>query len=250
MRTLFTTCLLFTLCALPHKGYAQELNACKGSDLKCVLDYSARDIDAIEDQNWKDQIIRDLVMRYADSGYKEEALALIDKVQNPDTKAMSIRAAGFGLAKFSKVGSAKSDKAYFKQLDDRAETIEHEGARAIAYTYIAMGEALAGLDEDATQTALAMDNSALRNKALAESAEIQAERGDLQAARLSISHIDNAAFKDKAYSITAEIFIKQGQYDEAIAMAARIENAYKRNKVALDLAEAQINAREAENNIK
>lgn len=252
MRKLYTTILLlgvFFLSVNIFKARAETLpsmlTSCQGRDLKCILDYTAMHLNAIKEDNWRDQIIRDLVMRYADSGYKDEAIALIPKVQNPDTKAMSIRAAGFGLAKYSHQESHATDRAYFTRLDELANTIKHDGARAIAFTYIAMGEALAGLDEDATQTALDMKNSALRNKALGESAEIQSERSDLVAAQKSIAHIDDAAFRDKAYTTTAEIFIKQGQYDNALAMAEKIQNAYKKNKVILDMAAVQINATEA-----
>jgi hypothetical protein len=253
MRALLKIFVLLALYLMPTQGWAQDfqkLSACKENELKCILDYTKSNLFEISDKNWRDQIARDLVMRYADSGLKEDALSLINKIQNPDKKAMAIRAAGFGLAKFSNSSSKESDKIYFEQLDEIAKTISHDGARAIAYTYIAMGQALAHLDEDATKTALEMNNSALRNKALAESAEIQAERGDLKAANKSISYIDELAFKDKAYSITAEIFIKQQQYNEALLMADHIQNVYKKSKVLLKLTEAQINARESKNNIK
>jgi hypothetical protein len=218
-----------------------SLDTCENTSTKCILDYTAQQVMLITDQRWRDQSIRDLVMRYADAGFEEDAFQFIPSVTHPDTRAMSIRAAGMGRAKYSTAETTNADIDYFKRLKELAKTIDHDGARAIAYTYIAMSEAFAGLDENATKTALSMSNSALRNKALAESAEIQAERFDIDAALDSISYIDNDAFKDKAYTITSEIFIKTGHYPEAVKMASHITNAYKQSKVLLKLTAAQIN---------
>lgn len=226
----------------PDHGTPSALSQCKATSLKCLLDATAAEAQAIEEPRWRDQILRDLVMRYADAGYARNALPLIPQLQNGDTRAMAIRAAGMGLAKHSDDKSKDSDSAYFTQLKGLADTIEHEGARAIAYTYIAMAQAMAGLDEEATVTAKNMSNSALRNKAFAENAEIQAEREDKKAALASISHIDDAAFRDKAYSITADIFIKQGRFEDALDMAAHITNSYKLTRILLDLTGAQIHA--------
>jgi len=222
------------------------LLACQSDQLKCILDYTYQNTDAIEDQRWKDQTLRDLVMRYADAGYAPSALPIIPQINNPDTRSMAIRAAGMGLAKHSTAASRDSDTAYFTALKALANDIAHDGAREIAFTYIAMGETYAGQDEAATQTAMGMKNGALRNKALAESAEIQAERGDQNKAMESISHIDDPAFKDKAYTITAAIFIKGQKYDEALFMASHIENPYKQSKILLNLSAAQINMRDSE----
>lgn len=247
--SIFTHFIFLAFIFLPHhaNGQAPETLSCEAKNIKCVLDYTATQIPHIDDQRWQDQSYRDLVMRYADAGYHEDAIAYIGRITHPDTRAMAIRAAGMGLAKYSSaLITTDGDIAYFERLKDMASRIEHEGAQAIAYTYIAMAEAMAGLDEHATKTALDMDNSALRNKALAESAEIQAERGDKNAALESISHIDDPAFKDKAYSITSDIFIKTGAYDHALDMASFITHPYKQSQILLKLTASQINDKESD----
>ena len=91
-----------------------------------------------------------------------------------------------------------------------------------------MAQAFAKDDAAATKTALAMKNEALQHKALGESAEIQAERGDYAAAMASIGHIGSSSFRNKAYRTVAKIFTDRGLLKEAYDTAAKIDNPYTR----------------------
>ncbi|MBU0860163.1 MAG: hypothetical protein KJ667_09500, partial [Alphaproteobacteria bacterium] len=99
-------------------------------------------------------------------------------------------------------------------------------------------------DEGATATAKTMDNPALRNKALAESAEIQAERENLDAALASIGHIDDLPFRDKAHRTISKILANSLQYDKALAAAAKIDNNYQRAQAILYILARQISPEE------
>lgn len=212
---------------------------CNAADTLCVLRAAAQNAGRIGEDKWRDQTLRDIAMQFAEANHPEEAYPLIARITNPDTKAMTIRGIGMGVAKYSATTTAEQYDAIFTRLAQEAETIPHDGARAIAYTYIAMAQAFAGLDEAATKTAAAMTNQALRNKAFGESAEIQAERGDLAAALASIEHIDDAAYRDKAHQTTAFIFVKEAAYDKALDMAAQIADPYKKSLVLIAIADAQ-----------
>lgn len=212
---------------------------CNAADTLCVLRAAAQQAASIREDKWRDQTLRDIAMQFAEANHPQDAYPLIGRITNPDTKAMAIRGIGMGVAKYAATTTKDEYDAIFTQLAKEAETIGHEGARAIAYTYIAMAQAFAGLDDAATKTAAAMTNQALRNKAFGESAEIQAERGDIDAAMASIRHIDDAAFRDKAHQTTAMIFIKEEAYAKALDMAARIGDPYKKTLVMVAIADAQ-----------
>ncbi|HPF78649.1 MAG TPA: hypothetical protein PLF01_05070, partial [Alphaproteobacteria bacterium] len=83
----------------------------------------------------------------------------------------------------------------------------------------------------AMATAKAMKNDALRHKAFGETAEIQAERGDYEAAMKSIAEIESTSFKNKAYGTVARIFIKRGKLKEAYDSAEKIDNPVARAQV-------------------
>ena len=89
-----------------------------------------------------------------------------------------------------------------------------------------MSQAFAGDDAGATKTAKSMENDALRNKAFGETAEIQAERKDFDAAMTSISHINTSSFRNKAYRIVSKIFANHGAIEEAYKSANLIDNPY------------------------
>src|SRR5690606_35633259 len=141
-------------------------------------------------------------------GRIDDAVALIPKIENPDTQAMTVRAIGMAASLYGKLSEGEL-KAAFEKLGTAAKTIKQPAANAIAFTYIAMAQAFAGLDDDAWATAAAMNNDALKHKAYGETAEIQAERGDLDAAMKSISFIDAASFRNKSYGNVASILVKK-----------------------------------------
>lgn len=208
---------------------AQETPAptCAPADKSCIMKQIEQTAARIDTQSWRDQTYRELAKSYTHEGMEDMAIALIDKILTPDTKAMTIRGIGFAAA-----DENWNDKARYGALWDKlaakAKTIDHAPSQGIAWTYIAMAQAFAHDDEAATKTAAAMTNEALKHKAFGESAEIQAERGDYAAAMASIGHIDSASFRDKAYRTVAKIFVDRGLLKEAYGCADKIENPYAR----------------------
>jgi hypothetical protein len=202
---------------------------CSVTDKLCLMQEVEDTAKKIENKGWRDKTYRELAKSYAYAGHKDKAIALITKIETPDTKAMTIRGIGFAAAdsKWSK----EQYNALFAQLTLEADKIEHLPSQAIAYTYVAMAQAFAHDDAGAMATAKAMENDALRHKAFAETAEIQAERGDSTAAFASIQAIDSAAFKNKAYATIAKIFTKQGQLESAYKAAQNIDNTYNRTQI-------------------
>jgi hypothetical protein len=208
------------------------------SDLPCMLDLLSRTAETVTDSHWRDQTLRELAKLMAKQKRYDDAIAIIARIENPDTKAMTIRGIGMEAASVKDTPAAYED--LFAKLTVEAEKIEHPPSHAIAQTYIAMAQAFAGDDDGATKTALAMSNDALRNKALGESAEIQAERGDLAIALASIGHIDDPAFRDKAYRTITEILARSESYDKAFAAAQKIDNSYQRAQAILFILARQI----------
>lgn len=225
--TILILCFLFTpalvLAQMPDTGACE-----KADDKTCIINQIDNLATAIPEQRWRDKAWKELATAAAIEGDLDRAETIMNRIDNGDTRAMTIRAIGMALAAQQQRYDTRAYQAVFARLVRMAETITHDGARGIAYTYIAMSQAFAGMNDDATQTAKAMDNSALRNKAFGETAEIQAERGDIDAALASISHIDSLSFRNKAYGIIAGILMKEHSYDKALRAVQSIDNPTRR----------------------
>ncbi|MAZ76483.1 MAG: hypothetical protein CMH31_04185 [Micavibrio sp.] len=219
---------LFVANAFFSPSPAQAQTSCIVTDKLCIMQEVESTAQKIENKGWRDQTYRELAKSYTYAGYADKAIALISKIQTPDTKAMTIRGIGFAAA--DSKWPAEQYTALFKKLTTEADKIEHLPSQAIAYTYVAMSQAFALDDAGAMATAKAMTNDALRHKAFAETAEIQAERGDAAAAFKSIESIDSSSFKNKAYATIAKIFTKQNQLAHAYKAAQNIDNTYTRSK--------------------
>ena len=216
---------LFFSSFLITAAHAQQ-PACAIDDRLCILETIVQTAETIDNTAWKDQTLREVAKTYAFEGEFKKALALITQIKTPDTQALTIRGIGFVLAEQTK--SIKEKKSMFNELRIEAEKIEHPPSYAIALTYIAMAQALAGDNEGAWQTAADMKNAALKHKAYAETAEIQAEQGDYKSAKTSIEKIENIAFKNKAYGIVSKILANKDLFTEAYKAAKQITNPYKK----------------------
>jgi len=202
---------------------------CNTQDKLCLMDEILETSAVINNPAWRDKALRELAKSYTYEGQENKAITLIEKIEKPDTKALTIRGIGFAAAD-AKWPNAQRYQSLFKILTTEANKITHPPSQAIAFTYIAMAQAFAHDDIGAIATAKAMQNEALRNKAYGESAEIQAERGDLDAALQSIAAINSLSFRNKAYGNIAGIFTKQGKIEHAYAAAQKIDNAYARTQ--------------------
>jgi len=220
-KSLFILCAFFMLIAPVHAK-----DTCNAKDRLCVVEQILSSADEIENQNWKDQTLREAAKSLASDGNTTKAISLLDTIKNPDTKALTIRGIGMEAANLNL--SSEQQITLFKTLREKSETITHAPSYGIALTYIAMSQAFAGDDLGAHQTAKDMKNESLRNKAFGETAEIQAEKGKLDAAKQSINAITSESFRNKAYAITAKIFADKQQYTQSLTLAANITNPYKK----------------------
>lgn len=219
-----STILLIALFSfIPH---ASAKVPCATSDYSCFFNLIEQRAEQITESRWRNQAYRDLAVSKAMDGHYDGAVALIDKIDNPDTQAMTVRAIGMAVALHKDLDNT-TYRAIFAKLDTKSATIKDSGAKDIAYTYIAMAQAFAGLDDDATKTTDNMTNPALKHKAFGETAEIQAERGDYDQAMKSINAIDSIAFKNKALGIISGIFVKREEYERAQRAALNITNMTK-----------------------
>lgn len=200
---------------------------CAIEDRACVIAALRTSADTIENTAWRDQTYRELAKTLAFDGDIDGAIALVDTIETPDTKALTIRGIGMAAAD-NKLPKAEYD-AIFTKLRTSAEKITHPPSYAIALTYIAMAQAFAGDNEGAWSTASDMKNDALRHKAYGETAEIQAEQGDFEAAMKSIEFIKSEAYRNKTYAITSKILADRGKLNEALTAAQSVTNAYKKS---------------------
>ncbi len=222
--------VVFITILFPVQGKA----SCIPSDKPCLMEELQGTASEIDNQSWRDKAYRELAKSYTYEGMEYKALKLIDTIKTPDTKAMTIRGIGFAAAD-SRWEDRIRYNTLFENLTSEAAKIDHLPSQAIALTYIAMSQAFADDDAGAMKTASAMENEALRHKAFAESAEIQAERGDFNAAMESIKQIDSLAFANKAYALVSRIFLKQEMLKESYDAAKQITNAYKKAQALQDI---------------
>lgn len=238
---LFVFIAVFIFCpALPPQAHAED--ECPAENTSCLLDALGEAAAGIQEDKWRDTTYRELAKLLAHENRMDDAIALIGKIGNPDTQAMTIR--GIGMA----VADIKPDKkAYdsiFAKLAEEAEKISHPPSHAIAQTYIAMSQAFAGDDEGAMKTAALMANSALRNKAYGETAEIQAERGDLAAVTASIAAVDDQDYRNKAWRTVSKIFVDREYADHALKSALHIDSAYQKSQALLYILSKKITPEE------
>jgi hypothetical protein len=220
-KALYLLFALSLICAVP--AMAAE---CALKDRACVINSLREAAGKIETVAWRDQTYRELAKTLAFDGDTDGAIALIEKIETPDTKAMTIR--GIGMAAADNNLSKEQYVDIFQKLRVAADKITHPPSYAIALTYIAMSQAFAGDNEGAWKTASEMENEALRHKAYAETAEIQAEKGDYAAASKSIEFIASEAFRNKAYGTVSKILANGKKLDDALSAAQAITNPYKK----------------------
>lgn len=213
---------IFLLTPIVHA----QTESCQISDSICVLLEMEKTAAGIENTAWRDQTYREIAKSLAAESKLDLAIGLIEKIETPDTKAMTIRGIGMEAAKLNL--SREEQSSLFTALRKEAEKISHPPSYAIALTYIAMGQAFSGDNEGAWKTASEMENDALRHKAYGETAEIQAEKGDVVSAKISISKIDSNSYKDKSRSTVSRILADAGDFENAYDFAMMIDNPYKK----------------------
>lgn len=228
--------------AIIHTSARAEEIKCEAEDKACLLKALENTAGGISEANWRDQTYRELAKLLAREKRGIEAAALIALIENPDTKAMTIRGIGMQSAKTDM--NREDLSALFTRLRQEAEKIEHPPSYAIALTYIAMSQAFAGDDEGAMKTAMDMKNDSLRNKALAEAAKIQADHGNLPEALKSIAAIDSPAFRNKAHYTIVKILTGAERYGMAVEAAGKIDNAYEKSQALLYILAKQISPEE------
>lgn len=242
-RRFYYIAVIAVITALPAfylmaKKTAAQTTPCAATDTACLLPELEAISTRITEVSWRDQTYRELAKLYTSTGKIEQALALIPKVETPDTRAMTIRGIGMAAAKLKL--SNKDRDALFTALRTEADKITHPASLGIALTYIAMSQAYAGDHAGAYATAKSMTNDALRHKAFAENAEIQADQGDLTHALESLGAISDISFRNKAHGIVAKIFADKKNYDAAMATARHINNDYHQSQTILYILARQI----------
>lgn len=218
-----------TFAILPATAFAEsvaEAKSCAVTDAECLHEEIERAAKALTNKTERDQTYRELAKSRARAGNPEKALEIVPLIETPDTRAMAIRGIAMELAGL-KWPKDKQDKI-FALLRQQAEPLKqtHPPSFAIALTYIAMGQAFAGDNEGAWKTAAEMENASLRHKAYSETAEIQAENGDYENAKISLNKIDDIPYKNKACVAISKILANKGMMTQAYDAATQITNPY------------------------
>jgi hypothetical protein len=115
-----------------HVRAEDKIPACTAMDRPCLLKQIEILAASIDKQEWKDQTYRELAKTYAYEGQADKAIALISKIVDNDTKAMTIR--GIGMAAASLKWSNAQYRALFIKLSEQAALINHPPSQGIAYT--------------------------------------------------------------------------------------------------------------------
>lgn len=234
--------LLLVFAAL-HDAPAHADAVCAGLDQACLLNQLEREADAIPETQWRDSTYRELAKLLARRGEEDNAVALIDKIRTPDTKAITIRGIGMNAAQYAKL-TKEQYATLFSSLTAKANDIKDPSSQAIALNYIAESQANAGDDAGSLKTALAMKNEEMRNKALYDSSKAQAAAGRIEAVEAGIKAINQAPFRDKARRTASEIRANAKDYDGALRLAEKIENPYQKAQAVLYILVRQISPEE------
>lgn len=198
---------------------------CTADDNACMAKYMADLANVIKEKDWHDKVLREAAKFMTAAGMWQESLKLIPQIYNDDTKAMTIR--GIGMALANQDPKTPELVAAFNKLMEAATTIVTEASNAVAVTYVAMGQAEAGLGDEALKTAAQMTNAALRNKAYGEIAETHAKKNNLAEIKKALVKIDDASFKDKYGHRCVEVLTASGHKNEAVEVAKMITDPYK-----------------------
>lgn len=217
--------------------------SCAKADRTCMLERLETLTAAIPEDSWRDRTWRELAKTLAFDGQADRAIAIIGKIKKPDTQAMTIR--GIGMATAERKAPPEERGKIFQNLRAAAEKIEHKPSHAIALTYIAMAQAFAGDDEAARKTASEMTDDALRHKAYGETAEIEAERGDIEQMKRSLAAIDNDAYRAKSSLTVTKILARARLFDAAAELVQTIANPTLQTEGLQFILDRQI-SREAE----
>jgi len=239
-KILFALLVFFTA---GHAAMAEEAAPpCVATDTLCLSDMLVQQIATVKEDQWRDNTYREAAKVLTHEKRTEAALALIDKIKNPDTKAMTIR--GIGMAAAEEKMTAQEYDDLFAKLSDAAAKIEHPPSHAIALTYISMAQAFAGDNEGAMNTAARMENTALRNKAYGEAGEIQATRGEIEAVKISVAGIEDSGYRDKELRIISKAFTDGKYYDHALSTAQDIKDPYQKAQAILNILVKQVTPEE------
>jgi hypothetical protein len=223
---------------------AAQAAPCAGTDQPCLLNALEQDAAAIPEKAGRDQTLRELAKLLARQGQEDRAIAIVDKIKTPDTKAITIRGIGMEAAQYAKLSREQYDDLFAK-LTAAAKKIDDTASKDVALNYIAESQATAGDDAGSLKTALALKNPEMRNKALYDSSKAQAAAGRLDAAGASIAAIDQAPFRDKAHSTASKIRADGKDYDGALKLSEQIANPYLKAQAVLYILARQISPEEA-----
>lgn len=219
MRAFFT---IFFLGLFISPVQAAEDAVCAGTDHACLMKELEQTAGQIEEVKWRDISYRELAKSLATDGKLEAAMTIVPKITSGDTQALTIR--GIGMAAASHNLKEEEYTKLFKSLSQLADNITDTPSKDIAYTYIAMSQSFAKLDDKAIATAKAMINPALKHKALGEIAEVQAERKDAAAAMQTLKEIDSVSYQNKSSRTVTLLLADRGLFDDAAKIAHGIQN--------------------------
>lgn len=218
LRTLALTALL--LC--PISAWAAD--SCPSAEARaCISARVFKDASSIQDPMSRDQTLRGLAASLTYDGQIDEAIAMLSQIANPTTQAMTVRA-------ISMAAALSGKNIVFEKLKSAVEKITQPEAAILAQTFIAAAEASNDPNSDIAKN---FKDPALKNEALSEITEIQAERGDMDRVMKTASQIDDVFYRDASYQTAATILIRKNMIDAALKVAEAIDDPAKRAQTML-----------------
>ncbi len=204
---------------LAEESVSQNALSCRDVSISCLADDLSNTLAILDNKRWSDQGFRDLAEILILDNQPAQAREAIQKIEDPDTRAMAIRKSGMALADAPMTETQKKNS--FIMLKEEANAIEHKPSMGIALTYIAIAESESGFYEDAVKSVPIIDNVSLRNKAYAEIAEVQARVGLGDMSLPNVERIETLAFKNQVAKRISGVLAENND----------IENAYKAIKL-------------------
>ena len=100
---------IFLLAFTPIPANAAE---CAVDDRSCIIKELQSSATGIENASWRDQTYREIAKTLAFEGDIDGAIALITKIETPDTKAMTIRGIGMAATPLSALVDLPSESGW------------------------------------------------------------------------------------------------------------------------------------------
>ena len=183
--------------------------SCLESRTDCLILEAQQIAELISETNRRDEAYYSILTAFIAQNSVDEALALVDKINNPRTQAESLAEVSLALAKLGRFRSAYG-------LAHSITDSRNKSSRITALEAVAIQQATFGLIADAFETVMAINNPFRRSEAQSAIAIAVARSGDLPRAIQAASKIATDywfAPDQSSVKVASGLVSRSGEFD-------------------------------------